>query len=95
MFYNILSTNNSSKFVGVYLVQLRKLLVEGFISTFEGVTIKLHFVMDTISLPETITCAPIAACKLVLMPIVRNYNFGKDFEAVALERHFDILGIIF
>lgn len=95
MFYNILSTNNSSKFVGMLLVQLCKLLVEGFISTFEGVTIELHFVMDAVSLPNTITGAPIAACKLVLMPIVRNYNFGKDFEAVALERYFDMLDVIF
>ena len=61
MFYNILSTNNSSKFVGVHFVQLCKLLIEGFIRTFEGVTIELHFVMDAISLPETITGAPITA----------------------------------
>ena len=95
MFYNIQSTNNSSKFVGVHLVQLCKLLVEGLISTFKGVTIKLYFVMDAFTLPETITGAPISACKLVLMPIVRNYNFGKDFEAVALKRHFDELDVIF
>lgn len=76
-------------------MQLRKLLIEGFIRTFEGVTIKRYFVMDAVSLPETITGAPIAACKLVSMPIVRNYNFGKDFEAVALERHFDELDVIF
>lgn len=89
------SINNSSKFVGVDLVQFRKLLVEGFISSFEGVAIKLHFVIDAISLPDTITGAPIAACKLVLMPIVRYYNFGKDFEVVALERHFNMLDVIF
>lgn len=95
MFYNILSTNNSSKFVGVCLVQLCKFLVEGFISTFEGVTIKLHTGPDAITFPDTITGSPIAACKLVEMPIVLNYNFGRYFEAVALKRHFDELGVIF
>ena len=95
MFYNIFSTNNSRKFVGVNLVQLCKLLVEGLIRTFEGVTIELHFVFDAITLPDTITCAPIAACKLVATPIVPNYNLGKHFEAVAFKRHFDDLDVIF
>lgn len=95
MFYNILSTNNSSKFVGVHLVQLRKLLVECLISTFEGVTIKRYFVMDAITLPETITGAPIIAMKLVEMPIVPNYYFGKVYEAALQKRNFNIPGIIF
>ena len=95
MFYNILLTNNSSKFVGVNLVQLCKLLVKGFISTFEGITIKLHFALDQTFLFNTITGAPIAACKLICMPIVLNYNFGKVFEAVSFKRNFNILDVIF
>lgn len=95
MFYNILSANNSSKFVGVHFAQLRKFLVEGLISTFEGVTKKLHFVLDQTFLFNTITGAPIAACKLICMPIVSNYNFGKVFEAVAFKRHFNMLDVIF
>ena len=94
MFYNILSKNNSSKFVGVHFVQFRKLLVEGFISTFEGVTIKPRFVIHATLPSNTLQGSPIAALKLVSMPIELNFNFGNQTEA-AVRRYFDNPDVIF